>query len=49
MLERLLSHCYKFAINGDMKAARLFIEATSDKPPETSIKINKTILFKLIT
>jgi L-arabinose isomerase len=38
MRERLLSHCYKFAINGDMKAARLFFEATSDKRPETSIK-----------
>ena len=38
MKERLLSHCYKFAINGDMKSTRLFFEATSEKRPETSIK-----------
>ncbi|GEO12137.1 hypothetical protein SAE01_46330 [Segetibacter aerophilus] len=38
MRERLLSHCYKFATNGDMKAARLFLEVTSEKRPKTSIR-----------
>lgn len=33
-----MSRCYKFAIDGDMKAARLFFEATSDKRPQTSIQ-----------
>jgi len=34
----LMSRCYKFAIDGNMKAARLFFEATSDKRPDTSVQ-----------
>jgi hypothetical protein len=38
MRERILSWCYKAAINGDMKAARLFLETSDDRHPHTVIK-----------
>ena len=38
MRERLLSWCYKLGINGDMKAARLFLETSVSKSAGTSIQ-----------
>jgi hypothetical protein len=38
MRERILSWCYKAAINGDMKAARLFLETSKGSQPDTLIQ-----------
>jgi hypothetical protein len=35
MREKMISMCYQYGINGDMKAARLFLESTTDKRDQT--------------
>lgn len=45
--ERLLSRCYKYAMNGDFKAARLFLEASANKKVDTVVNSHQSNFLQI--
>lgn len=47
MREKMLSVCYQYGIRGDMKAAKLFLEATAEKPRQSCHKAEQNNFIQI--